>query len=53
MCKRDISAIVNVSFIFTIVLMSHNHTYLEMSGQKSEVINSRFANQRIFPYIFP
>ena len=28
-------------------------TYPEMSGQKSEVINSRFANQRIFPYIFP
>ena len=28
-------------------------TYAEMSGQKSEVINSRFANQRIFPYIYP
>ena len=27
--------------------------YAEMSGQKSEVINSRFANQRIFPYIYP
>ena len=33
--------------------VEENRAYAEMSGQKSEVINSRFANQRIFPYIYP
>ena len=42
-----------IMFLLTLAKEPHFQTYAEMSGQKSEVINSRFANQRIFPYIYP
>ena len=34
-------------------LSSNVPAYPEMSGQTENMINSRFANHRIFPYIFP
>ena len=49
---RNCASIFKLQFLNCFAQLQSN-PYPEMSGQREELINSRFANQRIFPYIFP